>query len=131
MKAKMVTENFFNDPGNDKAISGWTQAFITKDLDNYNIEVFEPFSINVSSDEKNKIQFILNKYNIPFKIKLNKKETLAEGILKFSDGMEFDTSGKLRKELKSDGWYVVGNGLLMPVNSEKEADDFINDFNGI
>lgn len=43
-------------------------------------------------------------------------------ILKFSDGMEFDTSGELRKELKSDGWYVLGDNKLIPVNDEEDAD---------
>ena len=45
--------------------------------------------------------------------------------LKFSDGEVFDTSGPLRKEERYDGWYVIGRGLLIPVNSEKEADDII------
>jgi hypothetical protein len=45
--------------------------------------------------------------------------------LRFSDGMEFDTSGELRKEHRSDGWYVVGNGMLIPVRDETEADEYI------
>lgn len=47
------------------------------------------------------------------------------GKLRFSDGEEFDTSGPLRKEERQDGWYVIGNGKLIPVGSEKEADDLI------
>lgn len=31
--------------------------------------------------------------------------------LKFSDGMQFDTSGLLRIENRSDGLYVVGKGV--------------------
>jgi len=46
-------------------------------------------------------------------------------ILKFSDGAQFDTSGPLRKELRSDGWYVIGEGRLIPVATEKEADTII------
>ena len=42
-------------------------------------------------------------------------------MLKFSDGMEFDTSGVPRDVRKSDGLYVVGNGMLIPVEDEKEA----------
>jgi hypothetical protein len=42
--------------------------------------------------------------------------------LKFSDGMEFNTSGPIRKELRADGWYVVGEGKLIPVKDEEEAD---------
>lgn len=41
--------------------------------------------------------------------------------LQFSDGMTFDTSGSLRTEERSDGWYVVGNGLLIPVKDETEG----------
>jgi len=46
--------------------------------------------------------------------------------LRFSDGMTFDTSGKLRMVRKSDGLYVVGNGCLIPVDSPEEALEIIN-----
>ena len=42
-------------------------------------------------------------------------------ILRFSDGMSFDTSGELRVVRKHDGLYVVGNGMLIPVDSHQEA----------
>jgi hypothetical protein len=45
--------------------------------------------------------------------------------LKFSDGMEFDTSGPLRIESRSDGLYVVGNGQLIQVSSREEAEEII------
>ena len=45
--------------------------------------------------------------------------------LKFSDGMEFDTSGELHTEQRSDGWYVVGKNMLIPVKSEKEGKEYI------
>ena len=45
--------------------------------------------------------------------------------LKFSDGEEFNTSGELRKEYRSDGWYILGKGMLIPAKDEKECDDFI------
>ena len=45
--------------------------------------------------------------------------------LKFSDGMEFDTSGPLRIESRCDGLYVVGNGQLIPVSSREEAEQII------
>lgn len=41
--------------------------------------------------------------------------------LKFSDGMEFDLSGPLRIEEREDGYYVVGQNTLIPVNSQKEG----------
>jgi hypothetical protein len=47
------------------------------------------------------------------------------GILRFSDGEQFDTSGPIRKEERYDGWYVIGEGKLIPVGSEKEADEVI------
>lgn len=46
-------------------------------------------------------------------------------ILRFTDGEEFDTSGPLRKEERYDGWYVIGRGKLIPVESEKAADEII------
>jgi len=51
-------------------------------------------------------------------------------ILKFSDGMEFDTSGPLRKERRSDGLYVVGQGMLIPVKDDAHADKIIKDKGG-
>jgi len=45
--------------------------------------------------------------------------------LKFSDGVEFDTSGELRVEVRWDGLYVVGKGLLVPVKTMEEGEAFI------
>lgn len=42
-------------------------------------------------------------------------------MLKFTDGMTFDTSGPYRVTARSDGYYVVGNGLLCPVASAAEG----------
>ena len=41
--------------------------------------------------------------------------------LKFSDGEEFDLSGELRVEERSDGWYVLGNNRMIPVDSQSEG----------
>jgi hypothetical protein len=41
--------------------------------------------------------------------------------LKFSDGMVIHTHGPLRTVEFSDGWYVVGEGKLIPVQSEVEG----------
>lgn len=46
-------------------------------------------------------------------------------ILKFSDGMTFDTSGPLRTTHRFDGWYVIGNGTLIPVKDEDEGKKYI------
>lgn len=48
--------------------------------------------------------------------------------LTFSDGMTFNTSGELRTEERSDGWYVLGQGLLVPVKDEDEGQRFIVKF---
>ena len=45
--------------------------------------------------------------------------------LRFTDGEVFDLSGPIRKEERYDGWYVIGNGQLIPVRDEKEADKVI------
>ena len=37
--------------------------------------------------------------------------------MRFSDGVEFDTDGHLRVEHRKDGYYVVGEGMLVPVDS--------------
>jgi hypothetical protein len=45
--------------------------------------------------------------------------------LKLSDGEEFDLSGSFRKECRKDGWYVLGEYMLIPVKDEHEADKYI------
>jgi hypothetical protein len=42
-------------------------------------------------------------------------------MLRFSDGEEFDTSGEARIIRRSDGMYVCGKGMLVPVKNEDEA----------
>ena len=54
--------------------------------------------------------------------------------LRFSDGMTFNTDGPLRITRRSDGLYVIGNGMLIPVKDRKEGRDIIKelkeDYNG-
>lgn len=47
--------------------------------------------------------------------------------IKFNDGEEFNVNCPLHAEHRKDGWYIVGSGLLIPVNSEEDADNKIND----
>jgi hypothetical protein len=47
--------------------------------------------------------------------------------LQFTDGMEFNVGGPLRVEHRRDGWYVVGNGLLIPVGSAEEGSEIIRE----
>lgn len=42
-------------------------------------------------------------------------------MLRFNDGVEFDTDGKLRVEHRHDGAYVVGRGMLIPVRDEADG----------
>lgn len=50
-------------------------------------------------------------------------------MLKFSDGMQFNTDGNLRIIEKSDGFYVVGKGQLIPVNDYEEGRKLIKELN--
>lgn len=47
------------------------------------------------------------------------------GILRFSDGIEVDTSGPLRLLELHDGWYIVGEGRLIPVKDEEEGEQIL------
>jgi hypothetical protein len=45
--------------------------------------------------------------------------------IKFNDGMSFRTEGEPRLVRKSDGLYVVGGGMLCPVDDEAEGRELI------
>lgn len=47
------------------------------------------------------------------------------GTLRFNDGISFDTSGEYRIERRRDGLYVVGKGMMMPIDSREEGEEFI------
>jgi CRISPR/Cas system CSM-associated protein Csm3 (group 7 of RAMP superfamily) len=49
--------------------------------------------------------------------------------IRFSDGMEFDLSGPLRIEERSDGLYVVGEGFLSAVDSIQDGQELIEEIN--
>lgn len=49
-------------------------------------------------------------------------------LMKFSDGMNIETSGDYRVIRKPDGLYVVGHGILCAVNSYEEGYDMIESF---
>lgn len=46
-------------------------------------------------------------------------------MLRFNDGIEFDTTGELRIEERFDGFYVVGEGWLIPVAGIEEGNETI------
>ena len=50
-------------------------------------------------------------------------------MLEFNDGVKFDTSGALRVERRSDGYYVVGRNMLIPVSDRAEGQKMIAEFN--
>ncbi len=59
------------------------------------------------------------------KKRIVKEKEMNEGILKFSDGVKVNTSGELRPLNLPDGWYVVGEGKLIPVKDKEEAKSLI------
>ena len=48
--------------------------------------------------------------------------------LKFNDGVAIKTDGELRVIRLRDGFYVVGNGFSIPVDSREEGNEIIEDF---
>ena len=48
------------------------------------------------------------------------------GTLKFSDGVEINTDGPLRIIHLDDGYYVTGEGTLIPCRDQEEADEILN-----
>ena len=46
--------------------------------------------------------------------------------LKFSDGEEFDLSGPLRVELRSDGYYVLGQNMMMAVDTLEQGQEYVS-----
>ena len=48
-------------------------------------------------------------------------------MLRFNDGVNIDTSGKLRVLRLRDGYYVVGEGMCIPVADRKEAKEVIKE----
>ena len=43
-------------------------------------------------------------------------------MLKFSDGITIDTTGEPRVLRLSDGYYAVGKGILIPVDTQEAAE---------
>lgn len=42
-------------------------------------------------------------------------------MLRFNDGVEIDTSGKLRIHRLKDGYYVIGEGMCIPVEDAADG----------
>tara|TARA_A100001015_G_C14985583_1_gene711405 strand:+ start:421 stop:585 length:165 start_codon:yes stop_codon:yes gene_type:complete len=50
--------------------------------------------------------------------------------LHFNDGVSIDTSGPLRVLRLKDGFYVVGQGMCVPVDSREDAVAYIKELQG-
>ncbi len=48
-------------------------------------------------------------------------------MLRFNDGVNIDTSGELRILRLRDGYYVVGEGMCIPVADREEARETIKE----
>jgi hypothetical protein len=57
----------------------------------------------------------------------NQLKAINMSKLKFSDGEEFDLSGPLRVELRYDGYYVLGENIMMAVNTLEQGEKVIAD----
>lgn len=60
----------------------------------------------------------------------SKKVKVDESTLNFNDGVSINTDGPLRVTRKSDGYYVVGEGISMPVDDPEEGYEFIKQRRG-
>lgn len=57
----------------------------------------------------------------------SRSEEHQNATIKFSDGVTFDTRGPLRVTRRRDGWYVIGEGMLIPCSDEHEAAEILNE----
>ncbi|NMC59226.1 MAG: hypothetical protein GYA51_07580 [Candidatus Methanofastidiosa archaeon] len=76
MRAKKVNEGIFDDPGNLKAISSYTDALYNQRNFRKTIQIDKPFTITLDRQkEAADLEFILNKYRIPFTVLADDKVT--------------------------------------------------------
>ena len=52
-------------------------------------------------------------------------------MLEFSDGEKFETQGPLHLTRRQDGWYVVGQNMLIPVADVKEGHEIIQEMRSL
>ena len=52
-------------------------------------------------------------------------------MLRFSDGEKFSTAGPLHLTRRSDGWYVVGQNMLIPVQDVAEGHKIIQEMRAL
>ena len=85
----------------------------------------------VSRVQTDKVYVIWNNTTFEDEMKFEEVElikNISEVVeLRFSDGMIIHTHGPLRIIELSDGWYVVGEGKLIPVKNEEEGTRVIDE----
>ena len=83
----------------------------------------------VSRIENEKVYVIWNKTSFEDEMTIEEVElikNIQEVVeLRFSDGMIIHTHGPLRIIELSDGWYLVGEGKLIPVKDETEGKEIL------
>ena len=52
-------------------------------------------------------------------------------MIRFNDGEEFNTSAPLHLTRRSDGWYVVGQNMLIPVVDVAEGHKVIREMRAL
>tara|TARA_Y100001970_G_C14028666_1_gene747431 strand:- start:544 stop:702 length:159 start_codon:yes stop_codon:yes gene_type:complete len=52
-------------------------------------------------------------------------------MLRFSDGVNIDTSGELRILRLKDGLYVVGEGMCIPAADREQAREMIKEMKNV
>jgi hypothetical protein len=52
-------------------------------------------------------------------------------MVKFSDGVKVHTQGPLKVIKLPNGYYVVGQGMLIPVNDRADGEQMIRELNGV
>lgn len=58
----------------------------------------------------------------------NGRKTMGDSgrtTLEFTDGVKFDTTGEPHLEHRRDGWYVVGRGMVVPVDDEEDGRELV------
>jgi DNA-binding PadR family transcriptional regulator len=55
-------------------------------------------------------------------IKANGEQVSELDMIEFSDGSKAETTGELRIEEGANGWYVLGDGIILPAMDREEAE---------
>ena len=81
------------------------------------LEIHSPKSIRTSGNPRGLPLYLLHNQT-------------HKAMLRFSDGVTIDTTGPLRTLTLPDGHYVVGNNMLIPVDTLEVAREMIQKMGG-